>query len=203
MPTKSGSQRLVDEYLARLGSALAGLPPNRRAEILENVRRQIGESQRQYDADDEAAVRTMLERLGEPAAIAAEEMLATAPVGVRPVDVWVPWLLLLGGFALVVGWIAGIYFLWTSDVWSVRDKMLGTFILPGGLIPFFVLLTRTAAARDCSSEGGLGRATVRHCVTTGNALPAGVWIIIAAVAVLAPSITAIHLRRKQVQSARL
>ena len=51
-------------------------------------------------------------------------------------------MLLVGGLVLpVIGWVIGIVLLWTSNVWNVRDKVIGTIFFPGGLgLP--VLLAR-------------------------------------------------------------
>jgi hypothetical protein len=45
-----------------------------------------------------------------------------------------------GGILLGVGWIVGVVLLWTSTVWNRRDKLAGTLLLPGGLLPFLFLL---------------------------------------------------------------
>jgi hypothetical protein len=42
-------------------------------------------------------------------------------------------LLLLGGFLIGLGWLAGVALLWASPRWDTRDKLLGTLIWPGGL----------------------------------------------------------------------
>lgn len=45
------------------------------------------------------------------------------------------WLLLIGGIVLpVVGWIIGVVLLWASELWTRRDKLIGTFVVPGGLL---------------------------------------------------------------------
>lgn len=45
------------------------------------------------------------------------------------------WLLLIGGIILpVVGWIIGVVILWASEKWTRRDKLIGTFVVPGGLL---------------------------------------------------------------------
>ena len=44
----------------------------------------------------------------------------------------VPILVLLGGLHVGVGWLIGIYRLWTSDTWGLRHKLVGTLLLPGG-----------------------------------------------------------------------
>lgn len=42
-------------------------------------------------------------------------------------------LLPLGSFAFGVGWLVGLILLWSSRMWTIRDKLIGTLIVPGGL----------------------------------------------------------------------
>lgn len=63
---------LVDRYLTDLEAELRGLPADRRREILDEVGQHITAARAALDADSEAAIRTVLERLGDPADIAAE-----------------------------------------------------------------------------------------------------------------------------------
>jgi hypothetical protein len=133
--------RLVDDYLARLESELAGVPRARRREVLDGIETHIEESLADVAPDDEVAVRNVLERLGEPAEIAA---VARERVDVRPRATWreICALILLpfGGLVLpVVGWFAGVVLLWVSDAWTARDKLIGTLVLPGGLLVPFLL----------------------------------------------------------------
>ena len=32
-----------------------------------------------------------------------------------------------------IGWAAGVIMLWRSPVWTTREKLIGTFVLPGGV----------------------------------------------------------------------
>src|SRR4249919_963524 len=50
-------------------------------------------------------------------------------------------MLLFGGFIVpAAGWMLGVVLLWISSAWTRRDKLIGTFLLPGGLLaPFLVL----------------------------------------------------------------
>lgn len=57
---------LVDRYLADLEAELADLPAKRRRELLDEVSDHIAEARATLDADSEAAIRTVLERLGDP-----------------------------------------------------------------------------------------------------------------------------------------
>lgn len=63
-------------------------------------------------------------------------------------------LLPLGGIVLpVLGWFVGVYLLWTSTVWTSREKLLGTLVLPLGLFGAALLFIGGAGGRACSSTG--------------------------------------------------
>jgi len=64
---------LVEDYLRHLEAVAAVLPEYRRAELLAEIRAHLDEALRQVPAGDEAAVRSVLERLGSP-----EEIVAAA-----------------------------------------------------------------------------------------------------------------------------
>ena len=50
-------------------------------------------------------------------------------------------LLVVGGAFWGFGWFAGVVLLWLSEVWTVRDKLIGTFVVPGGLsLPLLLLV---------------------------------------------------------------
>jgi hypothetical protein len=67
--------RLVDDYLGAVSYACADLDPQRRDELIEELREHISAARGALYEQTEAAVRTILDRLGEPAAIAAEARL--------------------------------------------------------------------------------------------------------------------------------
>jgi hypothetical protein len=130
MTTKVDS--LVDRYLRDLEAELWDLPPNRRRELLDEVGEHIGAARAALDVETEAAVRTVLERLGDPADIAAEARerfgVPAAPPGHGR-----PWLEVIALVVLVIpflGWVAGVVLVWVSRRWTTRDKLIGTL---GGL----------------------------------------------------------------------
>jgi uncharacterized membrane protein len=63
---------LILRYLQELEAELHDLPANRRQELLDEVREHIAAARAELDPETEAGVRTLLERLGDPADIAAE-----------------------------------------------------------------------------------------------------------------------------------
>lgn len=76
---------LVADYLDRVRSAATGLPPERREELVADLRDHITAARAELAPETEAGVRTLLDRLGDPAAIVAEAMVgAAAPVPVPP-----------------------------------------------------------------------------------------------------------------------
>lgn len=77
--TSSQGDKLVAEYLDRARAAAAGLDPARREELLEDLREHIAAARAELSPETEAGVRTILERLGDPAAIAAEASVGDAP----------------------------------------------------------------------------------------------------------------------------
>lgn len=67
-----------------------------------------------------------------------EEQPEATSVPRRPQASWYPpvtvLLIIGGGFVVpVVGWVAGVTMLWAADVWSARDKWLGTLAGPAAV----------------------------------------------------------------------
>jgi hypothetical protein len=123
---------LIDHYLKDLEAQLGDLPAGRRQELLDEVGEHIAAARAGLDPETEAGVRTMLERLGDPADIAAEarERFGIQPRPPRPAT---PWLEVIALVLLVipfVGWVVGVVLVWLSRLWTTRDKLIGTV---GGL----------------------------------------------------------------------
>ena len=89
-------------------------------------------------------------------------------------------LLTLGSLLSWVGWAGGVLLLWTSDRWSRPDKLLGTFVLPGGLIPA-LLFARGPATTTCT---GITRAGVSARPLSCDPLPWPVPVMWVAMVVL-------------------
>lgn len=75
--------RLVEDYLGAVSWACGDLPPQRRDELIEDLREHVAAARAVLYEPTEAAVRTILDRLGEPSAIAEEARLAEG-LPVRP-----------------------------------------------------------------------------------------------------------------------
>ena len=182
------ADKLVRRYLAQLDAALGGVDAPRREEILAEVHGHIDEGRTGLDPDDAASVRTLLSRVGDPAAIAAEA--GAPPPDSRRWDAWAPWLIIFGPIASGLGWIAGILILWTSPTWSRRDQLIATFVPLAGLAALFIGLTAALrAAAGCSGHASAG------CTTKGVSLPLGVAILLVVVGLAAHLLPPIHLMR--------
>ena len=78
----------------------------------------------------------------------------------NPVAAWIDvgaiLLLLVGGVVVpMVGWLIGLVLLWRSSAWNVRDKVIGTVVVPGGLgLAAFVILLAGLTGGPSSESGG-------------------------------------------------
>jgi hypothetical protein len=193
--TAGEADKLVRRYLAQLDAALQGVDASRREEILAEVHGHIEQGRTGLDPDDAASVRTLLDRVGDPAAIAAEA--GAPPPGSRRWDAWAPWLIIFGFIASGLGWIAGVLILWASPTWSRRDKLIATFVPPAGLVAlFFGLVAALRAAAACSGPTTLASTA---CTTKGPALPLGVAIVLVVAGLAAHLLPPIHLMRTRRQ----
>jgi hypothetical protein len=98
---------LILRYLQDLESQLGDLPGNRRQELLDEVSAHIAAARADLAPETEAGVRTMLERLGDPADIAAEAR-DRAGVEAGPARPATPWLEIATVVLLVLpflGWV--------------------------------------------------------------------------------------------------
>ena len=188
--TTGEADKLVRRYLAQLDAALQGVDASRREEILTEVHGHIEEGRTELDPDDAASVRALLDRVGDPAAIAAEA--GAAPPGSRRWDAWAPWLIIFGFIASGLGWIAGVLILWTSPTWSQRDKLIATFVPLAGLVAlFFGLVAALHAAASCPGAAA--------CTTKGVTLPLGVAILLVVLGLAAHLLPPVHLMRTRRQ----
>jgi hypothetical protein len=191
---------LARDYLKRLKKAARRLPRARRAELLEEIEAHLSEAL--PPGASEAEARDVLERLGEPEQIVAEAAPAEPRAG------WQEWaaipLLLIGGLLAVVGWPIGLILLWSSRVWTLRDKLIGTLVLPGGLLPVVLLTMGAVGSAQCSGSSGTrinpktGRAepfSTSNC-PHNSAVHTGLMIALVIALIVLPILTSIYLARR-------
>lgn len=196
---------LATDYLGRLQSAGRDLPPARLRELLAEIEGYLSEAIPASTSDHEAL--EVLERLGSPGEIVeAEEPPVLVLADRRSWREWAAVILLpLGGFAFGVGWLVGLVLLWSSRLWTTRDKLVGTLIVPGGIATALLVAVLTGTKRRCStlatvdpSTGALvGRATI-HCTPSAgpSAATTALHIALAVLFVIGPVVSAVYLARR-------
>jgi len=191
----------IRTYLAALERACADLGPGRCDELIAEVRAHIDSVLADSGDVTDAQLHELLDSLGSPADIAAAARTDDEPIPVRSAaspgfgvrDIAAIVLLLIGGFLAGIGWVVGAVLLWTSPSWRTRDKLIGTFVVPGGLLGSLMLagLGSFAATQSCSS-GAAG-----HTQCTGYALPTYVGVPLMIAVILGPVFSAIWLIHTQ------
>jgi uncharacterized membrane protein len=136
---------LVRDYLARVEARARFLPADRRQELLADLAEHIATARAESATDDEAAVRTILDRLGEPDQILESESpgdpepagppARTRWTGQRALDgftvVGTVLGLLVAGLVPVLGWAVAAVLVWMSPNWPARAKVAGTAVTIG------------------------------------------------------------------------
>ncbi len=157
--TATSADNSVGRYLGRLDQELRSVPAQRRREVMQEIAGHIAAARAELVAETEADVLTILDRVGDPVEIAAD---ARDRFGVQERrsswrEVAALILLPFGGVIIpVAGWFVGVFFLWVSDAWTRRDKLIGTLIVPGGLLLPLMLfgIGASTSARECYSING-------------------------------------------------
>jgi uncharacterized membrane protein len=181
---KSTADKLVDDYLQRLERELAGFPRARRRELVEEISLHIAEARAQLETENEAAIRTLLDRLGDPADIAAEAG-GRAETAARPRG---------------SGWDVVALILWASATWTTAEKLVGTLVVPFGLaLPAF-LITIGVSAHGEACSGGPGGPTI--CTHQGHLAPLLTTIVTVAL-ILASIGSVVFLARRRSQTVGL
>jgi hypothetical protein len=210
------SDALVDDYLARLDRAAGTLPDDRRADVVAGIREHIDAARESGVAHDEASLRDLLDRLGEP-----EEIVAAAREGDDPLpppvvtaaavayrkpgigtEVTAAVLLTAGSFIPFVGWIAGVIVAWTSRRWTTGEKLLATLVFPFGpaaglVVMGFGTLTAGRACAQATMEQADGTFVAGDVTCSGPpAWTAWVVLVVVAFWIVAPFVVAIVLVRR-------
>lgn len=194
----------VQGYLRRLERAAADLPADRRQDLLDGIREHIADARAAGAAADDAAVRTLLDRLGRP-----EEIVAAAREDHEVIDprrhqasttleMVAVLMLTAGSFVLVIGWLVGVVLLWTSRLWRVREKVLGTLVFPlgpGGLLLLGSGMVVGSGEVCSSAPVRVGSSVEPPTVCTSTGPPEWLGAVAAVVLVVAPIVVAVILLR--------
>jgi uncharacterized membrane protein len=171
--TAPRADEIISGYLARLEAALGPVPDIRRQELLEDVRAHIAEARTALSHETDADLLNILDRLGDPADMAAAEIGRTEAA--EPAQVTRPksrGLEIAAIVLLLLFWPIGVVLLWISDAWTTRDKLIGTLVPPGGYLAVFVigpLVALGTFATACRTmTDGAGRVLSSTCPSAGS-----------------------------------
>lgn len=159
------ADRLVSDYLQRLDSALAGVAPDRRDEIVGEIRSHIEEQRAALHDETDADVYNLLERVGEPYALANTARSEASPPAEPPhVRSRAGAVEILALVLTPLIWPVGVILLWMSPAWNTRDKLIATLVPPGGyfglllafsILSFGALGTMSTCSGTFDSHGSL------------------------------------------------
>jgi hypothetical protein len=182
-------------YLRRVRREGRDLPGDRLDELLTDLEEHLSAAIPGDASDDDA--RLLLIRFGDPREIIeAERPELSAPAERRGTREWAAVFLLLFGFLAVgVGWILGVLLLWSSRAWTTKDKLIGTFVLPGGLFATALLLL-LALGRATKETCINFDARVVHCTHGPSTGPSTLGSIALILLALTPIAAAVYLARR-------
>lgn len=190
------STNVVADYLRQVDRALEAAGVRDRASIVEGLREHV---ELEMNGDETSNVQSLIDRVGRP-----DEIASAASVGGpdrAPVrDWWAVVLLFVGGFAWGVGWIIGLALVWTSHTWSRREKILATFVVPGGLSATWWWFLTTAGPSGCTAAYLRGTRVLGHCTSLPVAEPLRIAI---GVALMLASLLTAFVLSKQILRLRL
>jgi hypothetical protein len=185
----------VTAYLQQVRREGRDLPGDRLTELMIDLEEHLSAAI-PADASAEDA-HEVLARFGEPREIvAAERPESMAPVERRGPREWTAIFLLLFGFvAAGIGWVVGVVLLWRSRAWTTRDKLIGTFVLPGGLFStvVLVLLALGKPRKEMCIHYGTSVAHCTHGSSSGQSALVSIALILLA---LTPIVTTVYLARR-------
>lgn len=156
---------LFEDYLRRLEAAVRPLPPAHRQELVAEIRDHLYTSLAEEEQPGPAEIRNILERVGDPQEIAEAALITThtgRPGGEMEEEgpdsdsgILTLSLLLFGGFLCGIGWLVGVALLWSSRRWTVTERVLGTALVPGGLLTPFLATVLPVSCTTVIDTGGV------------------------------------------------
>ena len=205
------TDEIVADYLRRLDAAAAVLPADRRTELVAEIGEHIAAARASGSTTDEAGLRALLDRIGDPEEIVDSARdgepwpgeTHTGPLPTRRpgigLEIAAFLLMLVGSIVPVVLWLAGIAMLWSSRRLRTGEKVLATLVVPGGPFLIGVLAAFPVGVEGCSSYATVdssGSSVQGPTTCTGSGVPPWLGIGIAGLWIVAPIVVAAVLLRR-------
>lgn len=142
----------INSYIGRVDAAARGLSPDRRIELLDQLREHLDAVSRSPEAT-ESSVLVAIDRLGDPTEIVASDVdlpaqsaataigAASSRRGWGPLEIMAVVLLIGGGFVIpIIGPLAGLVCAWFSPAWTRGEKWIATALSSGSILLVAALL---------------------------------------------------------------
>jgi uncharacterized membrane protein len=174
--TAPHGDKIIAGYLAQLELALADTPASRRDELMGEIKDHIATARAHLESESDADVLNLLERLGDPAELASSANPDDSNTKPQVSPFASGWLDIAAVVLTPIVWPVGVILLWMSSAWSVRDKVIGTLVPPGGYFGSFffgfafLLSIEHGLAGGCTTYGDDAGNTYTTCWGI-NALP--------------------------------
>jgi len=85
----------------------------------------------------------------------------------------------------------GVVLLWSSRIWTLRDKLIGPLVLPGGLAT-----TAFAFSFGLASTGSEGTCGANDCAGSGGGVNYLALVLVGGLLIVLPILTSIYLSRR-------
>lgn len=186
------ADQIINGYLARLKQAVsdARVPTDRGREIVDDIERHISEARAGFADETDADLLNLIDRLGDPAAIVADER-SRGPKD-QPAPTATPALPAAGALEIAAVvltfliWPLGIALTIISPVWTRQQKQVVSIFLVGSWVLAFLILPIIGAA------------------VAGRAGIFAHWFVVLILAVLVtPAVAAIYLATRLAQRRRV
>lgn len=196
------ADELIEGYLSRLELQLLDMPADRRTEIVDELRDHIAEERRALPSESDADLLNILDRVGDPAAIAAEARAGRTTPSEPPRQVGAVEILALVLTPLI--WPVGVILLWASPAWTTRQKLIGTLLPPGGYLGAVFVLPALLLQSTCViGTDSTGRVVENTCPQGWDQVFVGGGLIAVTIALLVlPVVVGIYLATRLRRSAR-
>lgn len=176
----TSSSTYVRDYLAELSMYASELPVSQRAELVSGISEYLEEAAARGEMNDDASVKKVLARLGEPerlvqSAVAHDQPArgSGAPRTSAREERWV-WWITLGSLLPIVGWLTGVLAAWRSTSVTRGERWALLMFVPGGPLAAFIFANwiRELTQYTCESSvfgpaRGLSGAAVDATVQSG------------------------------------
>lgn len=193
----------VERYLAEVEATLVAAGVAEHDDIVGGLREHISAA---TSTDEGRPVAEVLRELGDPQAITASAVGESETVEPRRVRRDKSWFAITALIALFVGSallylvvpvvlvVIGLLMLWLSRVWTVREKLWGTLLVPAPGLAFGIVLGFASGGQSCTTTTS-GQDVQTLCTSNGDYSGGVVFSVVLAIVAIVGAAVTIRLAR--------